>query len=209
MTDDELGRWFAANRELLETAYLAGEQPWQQSGFGLHSERTYEDWEALRRPVADCFTRSGTLLDIGCANGYLIECAVRWAAERGIAIIPYGLDLSDRLIDLACARLPQFAGHLFAGNAWEWAPPRAFDYVRTELVYVPDHLQRAHVERLLARYLAGRRRLLVAEYRPRGEMQPSLPVDRSLSEMGFTVESVRHGFLMGEERTRIAVLRKP
>jgi hypothetical protein len=34
MDEQELAAWFAANQTLLETAYLAGEQPWQQSGFG-------------------------------------------------------------------------------------------------------------------------------------------------------------------------------
>lgn len=77
MNDEELTRWFEANKNMLETAYLAGTHPWQQSGVGLRTPRSAQDWEVLRRPIADCLTNSGTFLDIGCANGYLLECIDR------------------------------------------------------------------------------------------------------------------------------------
>jgi hypothetical protein len=40
MNDGELAAWFAARKTLLETAYLAGEQAWQQSGFGASRTRS-------------------------------------------------------------------------------------------------------------------------------------------------------------------------
>lgn len=72
MNNEELARWFEQNKKVLETAYLAGTLPWQQSGFGLHTPRSELDWEALRRPIAACIESAGTFLDIGCANGYLL-----------------------------------------------------------------------------------------------------------------------------------------
>jgi hypothetical protein len=74
MEDQALSRWFEERKTLLETAYLTGTQPWQQSGVGLHTPHNAYDWEVLRRPIADCLATSGTFLDIGCANGYLLEC---------------------------------------------------------------------------------------------------------------------------------------
>lgn len=94
MESEALSQWFEARKMTLETAYLAGTQPWQQSGVGLHTPHSAQDWEVLRRPVAECLTTSGALLDIGCANGYLLECLLRWTEERGLLIIPYGLDFS-------------------------------------------------------------------------------------------------------------------
>jgi hypothetical protein len=96
MEDQALSRWFEERKMLLETAYLAGTQPWQQSGGGLHPPHSAHDWEVLRRPIAECLTTSGTFLDISCANGYLLECLLRWTRERGLLIIPYGLDLGRR-----------------------------------------------------------------------------------------------------------------
>jgi SAM-dependent methyltransferase len=133
MNDEELSRWFEANKVLLETAYLTGITPWQQSGVGLHTPRSEHDWEVLRRPIADCVGSSGTFLDIGCANGYLLECLLGWTQERQLEIIPYGLDFSEALVAVARQRLPQYAHHLFVGNAWDWSPPEQFDYLSHSL----------------------------------------------------------------------------
>ena len=202
----EYEQWFAANKTLLETAYLAADQPWQQSGVGLHSACTYERWEAIRRPIALCVTHSGAFLDIGCANGYLLECLLRWVGERGLTLDPYGLDISEGLVALARQRLPQYADHCFVGNAWNWQPPRRFDYVRTELVYVPDELRQMYLRRLLADFLTPTGSLLVAEYFSSGPNAPQPHIQQRLTEMGFPVASCTSGFWQGVEQTRVAVI---
>jgi len=63
MDKQKLEQWFTANKTLLESAYMGGQQPWQQSGFGVHSARTYEQWAAHRKPVAAAVSSSGTFLD--------------------------------------------------------------------------------------------------------------------------------------------------
>ncbi len=206
MNDNELAEWFAANKTLLETAYLAGEQPWQQSGVGLRTPRTYEHWEALRRPIADCIEQSGAFLDIGCANGYLLECVLRWTAEWGVAIEPYGLDFSEKLVALARQRLPSYADHLFVGNAWDWTPPRTFDYVRTELVYVPEPLYTVYISRVLDEFVSPGGKLLVAEYRGRENTALELTVDQRLVQLGFIVEAIKSGVWEGQQRTPVAVI---
>jgi hypothetical protein len=69
-------------RRELETSYLKASTPWGQSGFSGPESR----WITLRKPVADCIERSGSFLDIGCANGYLAECTARWTAEQGLTV---------------------------------------------------------------------------------------------------------------------------
>jgi len=220
MTEDERWRdWFAANRTLLEGAYLRGQTPWQQSGFGLHTARVADDWQALRRPVCGCLLaaltpaqrgRPVSLLDIGCANGYLLQTCVAWAAEAGVTLDPWGLDISEPLVTLARERLPAHAQQIAVGNAWSWAPPRRFEAIRTELVYVPEPLRRRYVARLLADLLVDGGLLLVAEYAghtPEGEIA-ALSIDATLQEWGYTINTVRSGFLGGSERTRIAAIRR-
>jgi trans-aconitate methyltransferase len=210
MKDEELSQWFEANKNLLETAYLAGTHPWQQSGFGLHTPRSAQDWEALRRPIAECLTTSGTLLDIGCANGYLLECVQTWTLERNLQIAPYGLDISEKLAMLARQRLPQYANHIFVGNAWDWQPPQVFDYVNTTLYYVPDELRAVFVHRLLERYVKPGECLLIAEYLGRNTDVPEIRIDEELEQWGFSLEMVRSSQL-GQDalgQTRVAVIRK-
>ena len=60
---------------------------------------------------------SADLLDIGCANGLLLESLVEWAAPAR-CITPFGVDQSAGLIALARRRLPRFAANFFVANAW-------------------------------------------------------------------------------------------
>jgi SAM-dependent methyltransferase len=210
--DDELQAWFANIRDVLESAYMAADEPWRQSGMSGPAER----WAALRRPVAACIDRPGAFLDIGCANGYLLECCVAWASEHGIAIEPYGVDLSARLVELARQRLPRYAERFFVANAYTWRPPRRFDFVRTELVYVPADHERRYVEHLLAHYLAPGGRLLIANYGEddahpeRGLLPGSHPtrfiLDR-LAELGFQPLGYEDGVdPVKGRKTRVAIL---
>jgi hypothetical protein len=97
------------------------------------------------------------------------------------------LDLSERLAALARARLPAWSERIFTGNSLYWHPPFPFDFVGTELVYVPASAapgarvragwvrtveqRQAYVERLLEHVVAPAGRLIVCSYgssRPEG-----------------------------------------
>jgi 2-polyprenyl-3-methyl-5-hydroxy-6-metoxy-1,4-benzoquinol methylase len=73
-----------------------------------------------RLHITEGVSGDGTFLDVGCANGLLMESVTRWCAERGLRIEPYGLDLAPGLVALARQRLPQWAGRIWAGNAIDW-----------------------------------------------------------------------------------------
>ncbi len=199
---DQREEWFDALRSRLEASYLSASDPWAQSGFSGPEER----WVACRRPIADCLDRGGSFLDIGCANGYLLDCIVRWAGERGLRVDPFGLDLSAALVNLARERYPGLAARLFVGNALTWTPPRRFDFVRTELCYVPPDCVGTYVGRLLRQFLSPGGRLLVCHYRSRRE-PPGPWDDERLRALGFPVERVRSGSHGGLESTRVAVVR--
>ena len=57
--------WFREMASVFEQAYLAGDNPRAQSGFGGDAAR----WEAGRRPIVRAIDREGTFLDVGCATG--------------------------------------------------------------------------------------------------------------------------------------------
>ena len=201
MDNDELKEWFARLQGMLEPSYLAATEPWKQSGFSGPFER----WLACRRPIAECMTTPGAFLDIGCANGCLLECVLQWTAENGVQIDPWGVDLSERLVAMAKDRLADHAEKLSVGNAFTWQPPRRFDYVRTELCYVPGEYQRRYVSRLLDEHLRPDGKLLVAEYRSRKESSAGPWIDDVLGNLGFVVDSCVSGFWGGKELTRVAI----
>jgi SAM-dependent methyltransferase len=198
--------YFTREQALHESKYLAGTNPRQQSGFG----RDARDWERFRRPVASAIERDGSFLDVGCANGLLMESVVDWAREGGHRVEPSGLDISEKLADLARRRLPRWRDRIFVGNALFWEPPARFDFVRTELVYVPPSRRREYAERLLERLVAPGGRLLVCSYgssRPEGARAD--PLVDEIRSWGLAVERVddavspEHEFVV----TRVASVR--
>lgn len=203
--DQALQAWFAEIRHILQSAYIVAPTPWEQSGKG----GTFEDWVRLRIPISECVTRSGTFLDIGCANGFLLECLLSWTWLKGLDLIPYGLDYAPKLVEMAQERLPTFKEHIFLGNCWDWQPPRRFTYVRTEAVYVPNNLRAAYLNRLLSDFLEDDGLLLVTHYRgSSGEDLTRDWLDEDLRAEGFNVVGCTSGCdSQGREKGRVVMLR--
>ena len=137
---DDAG-WHEAIATLVVPAYLSA--PSAEGGSG--SSRDARGWEYARSLLADAVCATGqSFLDVGCANGHLMESMAAWAGVE-----PYGLEISPELAELARRRLPQWADRIWVGNALGWTPPRRFDVVRTGLEYVPPPRRRELVEHLL------------------------------------------------------------
>jgi SAM-dependent methyltransferase len=192
--------WYQAIRRLLETAYLAASDPAAQSGKG----GGLAAWEVARRPIAAAINRHGTFLDIGCANGLLMESVVAWASEAGFNVEPFGVDLSPRLARLARRRLPHWADRIWAGNAMTWRPPHKFDFVRTELVYVPPGREPDLVHWLLTDVVAPGGRLLVCSYGSSSGAEPRVqPLEELLAAWGFPT----HGYAEARAQSGVAITR--
>lgn len=206
VTSAELQDWFVEVKDVLESAYISASTPWQQSG----KSGTFEDWVRLRLSNIAGVNRSGSYLDIGCANGYLLECLVAWSKLKEIDLIPYGLDYSAKLVALAQQRLSNYADHIYLGNAWSWIPPHRFDYVRTELDYVPRNYQQQFVNRLLNEFVAKEGRLMISQYRSRFDDLTQGWINLDLVRWGFEVSEVHSGYSgNGLELCQVVVLNSP
>jgi hypothetical protein len=137
--DDEA--WHAATAALVVPAYLAARTAEGGSG----SSRDPAGWERARSLLADAVDSGQSFLDIGCANGHLMESIERWAGVE-----PYGLEISSDLAELARKRLPRWADRIWVGNAVAWEPTRRFDVARTGLDYVPRPRRKQLLEHLLS-----------------------------------------------------------
>jgi SAM-dependent methyltransferase len=186
---DESG-WHERVADIIRPAYLAGATPQAQSGFsaagaGAPGRVATVAWWHARGILAAAIDREGTFLDVGCANGLLMETLTAWSAAKGTAIEPYGLDIVNELAELARQRLPHWADRIFVGNALSWIPPRRFDFVRTGVDYVPPRRRRDLIERLLRDVVAPRGRLIIGVYTDGDPRRSSLR--EAIEDSGFVV----------------------
>jgi SAM-dependent methyltransferase len=176
---DEEG-WHRATADLVVPAYLAGTNPRAQSGHSGDEAR----WEGARRLILDGVNAGGSFLDVGCANGHLMECIHHWAAEDGVHLEPWGLEISVELAALARERLPRWAERIFVGNALSWRPPVRFEFVRTGLDYVPKPRRPDLLAQLLETVVTPDGRLIVGVFNEEIE-RPTL--EEAVRSWGFVV----------------------
>lgn len=179
-------RWFESVEEVLGDAYLASADPRAQSG----KSGDEVNWRWSRELILDALpegTRTAHVLDVGCANGYLMESLERWGKERGVLVEPYGLDISPRLAALAQRRLPAWADRIEVGNVLEHAPKRRYQLVATALDDVPPARRRESIERLFREHLVPGGRVVLRPERVR-EGEPDL-AEQALA-LGLSVGGV-------------------
>jgi SAM-dependent methyltransferase len=184
-TLDEEG-FYRDRQRLLETSYLRDATPRGGSGFG----GTAAAWRAHRSQLCQAIDRDGSFLDVGCANGHLMESVVAWCAERGIRLEPSGVDLSAGLVAEARRRLPQWADRIWVGHALDWTAPddRRFDFVHTLLDLVPEPRVEQMLRHQLDHLVAPGGRLLTSHYVPSHDR--SRHADVVLRRLGFRVDGV-------------------
>ncbi len=150
----------------LEDSYLAADERGDVFGGSGCGARDMAHWEARRRVIAGAFDHDGRWLDVGCANGLLMETLTQWVAEKGHRIEPYGLELSERIAVRARKRLPRWAGRIWTGNVMNWEPPMRFDYVTVLADCVPERRRSDLIRRLASRFLHPGGRLVLSCYTP-------------------------------------------
>lgn len=179
----DIDDWFDITRREFTQWYLATDNQWRQSGWSSTPER----WRLAREVILRAVEKSGSFMDIGCANGLLLECLIEWGRARGLAIEPHGIDLVPELVDLARRRLAAFSNNFTAANAFRWDPPRRYDYVHLLLESAPPMYHREYLARLVDRAVASRGRLIVSAYASRSRNETGIDIARYLVELGFAV----------------------
>lgn len=190
----------------LESQYLSSQDPMLQSGFDGGAAR----WKEERGPIIKAIDRDGTFMDIGCANGYLLESLAAWSTlEKRWHLIPYGIDLNPGLIVEAMRRWSGIADHFWVANAWEFAPPEKFDFVYTTTDCVPESFLAPYVARVLDRYVKPGGRLIIGSYGSKAKRVVPVNIGEVLSDFGFPVAGTMQGGKMRDKQgpvTRFAWL---
>jgi SAM-dependent methyltransferase len=186
----DLPQAFLTRLRHLEDTYLMSDDPIRQSGFSGGAER----WRREREPLLKALREpGGDVLDVCCANGYLLECLVEWGRDRSLDIVPFGIDQGSKLIEVARRRLPQFAGDFRVANAWDWKPPRQYQYVYALWDCVPEEYLAEFVLRLIDRYVEKGGRLILGAYGSLSRDQPPFDLETFLRSAGYQLSGSSSG----------------
>jgi SAM-dependent methyltransferase len=189
ITNRKLPSSFLESLRELERSYLSHSDPILQSGFSGGERR----WREEREPILRAVDSDGDFLDVGCANGFLLECLTEWANERGICLTPFGIDAGAGLIELARRRFPDLRDNFYVVNAWDWQPPRRFRYVYTLYDCVPVEFLEEYVHRLSERYVEASGRLIIGAYGSRSRNVPPFDIEDFLRSSGFSLQGSAFG----------------
>jgi SAM-dependent methyltransferase len=134
----------------------------------------------------------GDFLDVGCANGVLAADVVEWAAARGFAVEPHGIDLGTRLIAFARRRHPTHAYNFREADAWTWEPERTWTFVFSTIHLAPAALAGEWIWRLSSWVKPGGRLILGGYGSKSGGIRPPDP-EQALASCGLTVDGTSEG----------------
>ena len=98
------------------------------------SDGDFNNWRNIRSFTKKAFNRDGTILDIGCANGFFLKCLREWANYN---LVPYGIDIKKNLIKEAKKLFPEFSNNFALLNGEDIKKlnkvglPNKFDFIYT------------------------------------------------------------------------------
>lgn len=103
---------------------------------GCEMNADFATWERERAYVSEPITEPGTILDFGCANGFLLRTLQEWTG-LGDRLVPYGVDTNSEHIKDAQQLYPDQKDHFYTSDQFLQTPIDArpkklqgpFDYV--------------------------------------------------------------------------------
>lgn len=92
----------------------------------------FDGWTRRKKFIADVIHKDGSILDIGCGNGFLIRCLQEWSDYQ---LTPYGIDTNGQYIKKAKDLFPEHTGNFVVLDLKnldllkQHALPDRYDYV--------------------------------------------------------------------------------
>ena len=165
-----------------------------------------KSWEEGRKFIASLLTHSGTILDIGCVNGFLLKSFQEWSEHE---LVPYGIDDKEDHIAEARKLFPlhteNFIVQKFTDFSKEYPTsfpfPEQFDFIYWA-VWTNINVKRVQITTLLEHVADGGR--LILGFYPDTNTSPCDVKNNigNLKDMGLEFEVVEN-FICPERDNKV------
>lgn len=158
------------------------------------AEEALAAWESSRRLIATAIRASGTILDYGCANGFLLRSLQEWSRYE---VVPYGVDIDHERLNEARMLFTGMSGHFYHPETPAQVPP-TFDHVYWAVGDNIDFSEHCNREWLAAveRLVTPGGRLILGFYDTRARNETRV---QELTEWGWHAGEVIRNDFPGEE----------
>lgn len=117
----------------------------------------YLEWEQARGLYLKLIEKPGKILDLGCANGFLLDFIIK---SKKFNLIPFGVDLNEDLIKIAKELFPKYSANFVTQDINDFKSEEKFDYI---LAYFPFFKKKDFLKRLYSMLKNGGR-IIIALY---------------------------------------------
>jgi len=167
-------------RELLEGSHVFTEP--------FDKNVAWKGWEKGRRFILLAINKDGSILDYGCANGFLLRSLQEWSEHK---LEPYGLDIDEKAIAKAKELFQSNADHFVTPEEIQKGKdfPKYFDFVYWN-VWDNWKFERPEETDLLKKLQTVTKRggrLILGFYDTRGE---NLKRNEQLKQLGFAPDEI-------------------
>ncbi len=156
---------------------------------GSHFGGEFSDWEKQRRDGATLISKPGTILDFGCANGFLLACYQEWS---GVDLEAFGVDSDEAAVNAARELFDDAAkDHFFSPSQNDYEKiPKRFDFAFWNVwdnAEFNESRNRMILDELLSRTKGGR--TILGFYHP----DPAVNARKLawLPEHGYTISETK------------------
>lgn len=149
--------------------------------------KDFKIWETHRKFISQAINKGGIILDIGCANGFLLKCLQNWSVYK---LIPYGIDRDEKRIEQAKDLFPLYSDNFMVARVpnftslLEYKFPAQFDFIYWNVWDLWNFESQSDIKflEILLKMVSNKGRLILGFYESDKNKEKKI---KKIKELGF------------------------
>lgn len=182
MTYEEIANNEHLAEKILKDCYFSADEP-------------IKKWEIARNFISETIKSNGAILDIGCANGFLLKSLQSWT---GCDLVPFGVDILEKNILNAKNLFPDQQNNFVTLSFEDFiinypnSFPEVFDYICWSFWDDSHLITKTEIDFLLSHVKDGGK--LIITFYPDNSKEPTDTIGNipNVLQMGYKAKNIRN-----------------